>query len=125
MWLFTRYGFFSVVQDHQKRKNVLIRARNRKHLEDLFVSLDFHTPHSAKEVIEETPDRDYRYRVSVDRRAYAGLLQSLAMDLDYPNFKDSVHQRLSKDIPYNQLVNKVWQIVASTLGGCYGSKTIR
>ena len=88
MWLFTRYGFFSVVQDHHKRKNVVVRARNRQHLIDLFVSLDFHSPESAKQVIEETPERDYRYRVSIDRRAYAGLLQSLAMDVDYPNFKN-------------------------------------
>ena len=40
--------------------------------------------------IEESDYTDYRYRVRVPREVFAEALKEMALDIDYPNFKNSV-----------------------------------
>lgn len=86
MWLITTRGFYSVVADHYEDGNVLVRARVREDLEslaDLIPGLE----------VEETPERDYRFRASVPREVWRSVAAALAEEIDYPNFKDAVAER--------------------------------
>ena len=86
MWLITTRGFYSVVADHHEDGHVLVRARVREDLEslaDLIPGLE----------VEETPERDYRFRASVPRDVWAAAATALAGEIDYPNFKNAVADR--------------------------------
>ena len=86
MWLFTTRGFYSVVEDHAKNGQLLVRARVREDLEalvDLIPGLE----------VSETLDRDYRFRASVEREAWESAAAALGREIDYPNFKNAVHDR--------------------------------
>lgn len=90
MWLLTPRGFYSVVANRDDPETVLVRARAREDLEglsDLIGSLE----------ILETPDRDYRWRAIVSRRAWSGALVLLAAEIDYPNFKAEVERRQGRE----------------------------
>ena len=86
MWLVTTRGFYSVVENHDDPDGLLVRARVRGDLEslaDLIRGLE----------VEETPDRDYRFRASVARDAWGIAAGELGREIDYPNFKDAVAER--------------------------------
>ncbi|MFM8791538.1 MAG: hypothetical protein ACKOFX_03505 [Solirubrobacterales bacterium] len=69
MWLFTQYGFYSVVcardlQGDPARvdpNTLMVRARCRRHLE----SLQKRFPQLAELAIDDTPNLDYRFRIVV------------------------------------------------------------
>ena len=87
MWLFTNFGFFSIVQKPEDvaGEMLTVRARVRKDLEAL---RDKVLP--ALGPIIENAGTDYPYRVRVDRAVFANALAKIALDIDYDNFKDSV-----------------------------------
>jgi hypothetical protein len=86
VWLVTSRGFYSVVAHRDDPEAVLVRARAREDLEALEAVL-------GQVEIAETPDRDYRWRTTVSRRAWSGAAVLLMADIDYPNFKDEVARR--------------------------------
>lgn len=92
MWLVTARGFYSVVADttDPAGERLLIRARVRSDLEALRGLLP------ALE-IEETPDRDYRFRARASKRAFAGVVFNLVAEVDYPNFKNAVAARQGRE----------------------------
>ena len=112
MWLITTRGFYSAVEDHQQPGCVLVRARERGDLEalaDLIPRLQG----------EETPDRDYRFRASVEREAWAGAVAQLAREIDYPNFKNAVAERQGRERAH--VYGEVWAILLGLQqGGRYG-----
>ena len=90
MWLITTRGFYSVVADHYEDGHLLVRARVSEDLEslgDLILGLE----------VEETPERDYRFRASVPREVWEGVVAVLAEEIDYPNFKTAVAERQGSD----------------------------
>ncbi|SRR5579885_3584294 len=89
MWVFTTRGFFSAVEDTNSYKpgRVLVRGRVKKDMDNLRAlahDLGFDTH------LEETPDRDYRYRVRMKKSVWAKLMARMAEEIDYPNFKKTV-----------------------------------
>ena len=112
MWLVTTRGFYSAVEDHGNAGHVLVRARVREDLEaltDLIPGLDVH----------ETPGRDYRFRASVTREAWATAVAGLAREIDYPNFKNAVADRQGSDRAHEY--SSVWgTLLALQQGGRYG-----
>jgi hypothetical protein len=58
MWLFTSFGFVSIVQDRDNPHNLLVRARVADHLQSLF----------PKSQVLATPYADYRYRAIVNKK---------------------------------------------------------
>ena len=94
MWIFLRNAFVSVVQDRADAKRLLIRARCREHLETV----------AGGATILETPERDYRYRCSVERDEFADLIREHVHDIAYPNFKDNI-----PDPNYRWAATNVWQ----------------
>jgi hypothetical protein len=61
----------------------MIRARQRVDLENL-------AQHGITGDILEIPHADYRYRVSVSRKDWAGYLSTYATDMRYSNFKNTL-----------------------------------
>jgi hypothetical protein len=87
MWLMTKFGFFSIVKK-EGEAYLTIRARVKQDL----LSLKEHYL-TAIGAIEESDYTDYRYRVRVPCEAFAAALKDIALDIDYPNFKNSVARR--------------------------------
>lgn len=83
MWIFTKKGFFSIVEVQGKPGTYLVRARFRGHLEALL-------PESEIEERDTIPRSDYRFRAWVDRWELEMILQGIAFDLDYTNYKASL-----------------------------------
>lgn len=93
MWLFTSKGFVSIVQDHNHKDNLLVRARVKSHLQALF-------PQSK---VTETLDSDYRFRCSLHRKLVEQVVADQVNAIDYWNFKDSVI-----DPDYHGACLRVW-----------------
>ena len=112
MWLLTTRGFYSVVEDHHDPGRLLVRARVREDVEalaDLIPGLE----------VEETPDRDYRFRASVTREDWASAAAQLARAIDYPNFKNAVADRQGFERAH--MYSGVWGLLLGLQeGGRYG-----
>lgn len=111
MWLFTRYGFFSVVcvASNSINLNALqIRARFREHLVNLkkrFKFLDY--------PIIKTTDSDYAYRMIVGHDVWDEVAIQLSHEINYSNFKNEVLSTMINDHDYYRWLNAVWQTGAS------------
>jgi hypothetical protein len=81
MWICLNDGFLSVVADKNDRNMLMVRARRKIDLTNIFGS--------NCETIE-TPEADYRWRTFIERKAFIALVTARVMDIDYTNFKDSV-----------------------------------
>ena len=80
MWICLNNGFVSAVEDFNDKTRLLIRARRKEHLTDNFHGFD----------VIELDDADYRYRISISKEEYADRIHAKIMNIDYPNFKNSV-----------------------------------
>jgi hypothetical protein len=90
MWCATVIGFFSVVRDRQTKGRVLVRARAKADIMNLYrrFSRRFKmTPPRSDET------RDYRWRISMRKKDWVKIVARLASEIDYTNFKDEVHKR--------------------------------
>jgi hypothetical protein len=103
MWLFSTYGFFSVVSDYEDSSKVLVRARNILHLVEL-------RRRFKKELgnvdIKTTPMADYRSRMSVKKRVWAQIVRKLAEEIEYRNFKSEAARY--DDSVYVEALHDVW-----------------
>ena len=97
MWLMTRYGFYSVVENRDDKNAVLIRARARADLERLCDRYGKQIEGFAPDAIDG-PDRyaDYRWRLWVKRDEWKAVVADLTDDIDYENFKNAV-KKVDKD----------------------------
>lgn len=114
MWLFTQYGFYSVVCARDLAGNparvdpdtFMVRARCRRHLE----SLQKRFPQMASLEIADTTNTDYRFRVVVPKTVWAEVVRELIAEIDYGNFKDRAHSRSSDD-RYVDALHDVWEVM--------------
>lgn len=114
MWLFTQYGFYSVVCARDLEgdgsrfdpEHVMVRARSRRHLE----SLQQRFPELASLPIGDTANTDYRFRIVVPKTTWAEVARALAGEIDYGNFKSRVHSRTS-DADYTHALHEVWAVM--------------
>ncbi|MBT4976495.1 MAG: hypothetical protein HOM86_04055 [Gemmatimonadetes bacterium] len=92
MWIFTPFGFFSIVhKTYDAPEQLTIRARVRGDLENL-VS---HLPSAS--AIREDINADYRFRITAEKDDVAYLMARLVVDLDYDNFKNQVAKEQGYD----------------------------
>lgn len=91
MWLCTKLGFYSIVRKAPNEFHV--RARCKKDLLTLrkAVSSKIHRRASHWEIIRTEP-ADYRFRMIVSAASFQAIMQLLAMELDYSNFKGVISQ---------------------------------
>ena len=113
MWLFTRYGFFSVTQptrdnaDAKASELVQVRARMRMHLQ----ALQARFPVGLAGEILESDETDYRYRLIVARDRFERVAAALVGELDYSNFKGECSRHGAWLGPgYSHALHQVWSI---------------
>jgi hypothetical protein len=104
MWIFTRYGFFSVAYAGDLPPSFWIRARARKHLEALIARFNY-----PAEIMEDAR-RDYRYRITVTKAEWGAMLLAFAEEQDWSNFKNEV-ARFTKDDTYIEATHVVWEVM--------------
>ncbi|MFM9042715.1 MAG: hypothetical protein ACKOPI_00940 [bacterium] len=91
MWVISKYGFASAVEHRDQPGWVLVRARDRADLEEFCgVARDKGLSGFSESEIEENPQADYRFRMTVKSEDWAELVKVLAGEIDYPNFKNEV-----------------------------------
>ena len=114
MWLFTPYGFYSVVCGSGMSGGawqlapdlLMIRGRSRGHLE----ALQKRFPELQAGDVMETPDTDYRYRLLVAKDVWADVVRQLAAEIDYGNFKSRAAIQ-SGDPRYVDALHEVWEVM--------------
>jgi len=85
MWIFTRYGFLSVVQHNDEPDILIVRSRFKGHIESIFGDL-------AK--VMRTVGTDYEYRAEIQKEKVAEVMAKLINNINYGNFKDELDNRV-------------------------------
>jgi hypothetical protein len=104
MWLFTPFGFFSVVENRTNRNQLMVRSRSKLDLEAFVARIGRNTR------IFNTPKSDYPFRIVVGKRTVRRVVAKFIMhELDYSNFKSEVldRQSLERELVYS----KVWSVL--------------
>ena len=104
MWVCSKYGFFSIVQKDGE-EGVQVRARVRA---DLCALLAFGLKQKDY-VIHESLDSDYRYRILISHQEWAEALSTMALHIDYPNFKGMI-KKVQGHIRA-QFYGQVWSVL--------------
>jgi hypothetical protein len=100
MWLFTTKGYVSIVAHREEKDELLVRARTRRDLEDFLGK-------GTTNIIEETPEADYRWRAVVLRREVALLISRyVQQELTYDNFKNAAGDR---DAYLDDILARLWR----------------
>lgn len=116
MWLFTQYGFFSVVCARQGRGAVgqpvdldrmMVRSRSKEHLVALQQRFE---PQLGESPIVETDNSDYRYRIFIPKIAWNTIQSALADEIDYDNFKSAV-SKAGGTTEYLHALHDVWSVL--------------
>ncbi len=100
MWVFTPFGFFSIVAHRDRPGHLLVRSRDQRDLEALADRL------RPRPQVEHTPDADYAWRLVATRSAIGKLLAATAETLDYWNFKAEVERQ--QGYARAELYHQVW-----------------
>ena len=95
MWLCLQNGLLSVVADRSSPSRLVIRARRRKVLEEIFPNVEITVSEQA----------DYKYRVLEDRETFAKLVAKITAQVQYFNFKSSV-----EDPDLYELYERFWEM---------------
>ena len=116
MWLFTKYGFFSVVAAKKPDGKTLsskldptqlmVRARVRQHL----VNLQMRFASLRDLAVLEDEGADYRFRLVVPKADWAMINRELADEIDYGNFKGLCERSDIVDRQYTSALHAVWDI---------------
>lgn len=122
MWIFTRKGFFSVVEYDPKKdpdkksfarsivkrrgSHVLVRARVKEDLDDLKRVV-------KKLKVEDEPTADYRFRAVIPRKKWIEYLTLCAQEIDYDShFKEVVRANATQPAARYQAMMNVWSDMA-------------
>ena len=108
MWTATKYGFFSTVRliaEGQKTDKVMIRARQRGHLERLRER--FKTRIGDVEILRQGMS-DYLFRMIVPLETWASISAHLAAEIEYPNFKGEASRVFGHGDDYVKALPHVW-----------------
>jgi hypothetical protein len=102
MWMFSKEGFFSVVQnDYCSSGELAVRTRIKKDLVRFC-----NATKTDKAGILKTPDADYRFRIHVPRSTWAAYAAKAAGEIDYPNFKNAA---CSCDPARSRVYHECWE----------------
>ena len=113
MWLFTRYGFFSIACARTRdgsldKDTVMVRARRRDHL----ANLQRRFPALAEAEVFTLPERDYRYRLIVPKAIWAAVVGELAQEQEWSNFKNEAARFTGREgSSYTHALHEVWQVM--------------
>jgi hypothetical protein len=115
MWIFTKYGFYSAVcarsvdepsQPAVDAERVIVRSRLLVHLKAL--RNRFHELLSFHE-IEASNETNYAYRMFIPKEIWGEILQALAEEMAYDNFRFEVAKfQRQAGSDYLQTLEKIW-----------------
>jgi hypothetical protein len=110
MWLFTRYGFYSIACAKKNgaidNETMMVRARSRDHLQNLKARF----PAIAEAEILNLADRDYRWRLIVPKKVWASIVAEMVEEQRWSNFKnEAARHQGSGGSDYCDALHKVWQ----------------
>ena len=115
MWIFTKYGFLSVVNARKgfgepgqpvDPERLMIRSRSRSHLERLQKRFSRLKDHA----ILSFALSDYPFRIFVEKSVWAEVMKELAVELSYDNFKTAVAKEPNSSV-YENCLHDVWAIM--------------
>jgi hypothetical protein len=86
MWICLNNSFVSIVENEKDKNTVWVRSRQYDHLINFIDKMEGVNIKN----ITETPKRDYRYRISIDKFTLSKILAKAVCKIDYSNFKNSV-----------------------------------
>ena len=102
MWVFTKDGFLSAVQNNEDRARMRVRARRRDDLERAF-------PGSKIIDLKESGGQfDYRWHLDVARGEWVDYLVESAMDIDYTSHAKEAMTRGGQDREMYSALLEVW-----------------
>lgn len=118
MWIFTRYGFFSIACANGEggavdENAVMVRARSREHLEGLRERFS-NTPIAAAPILSDA-GTDYKFRVIIPKAEWASILSQMATEQTWSNFKNEAsrfsHAQHSSN-RYVDALHDIWHVMA-------------
>ena len=106
MWLYTDFGFFSVVKnEYCKEDELVVRCRSmddfhrlREHCRDIEIEIP---------EVKEFPKAKYRFRVYMKARDVAAIVQESILDIRYDNFQNVCAGAYS-DPDREKALHKIW-----------------
>jgi hypothetical protein len=113
MWIFTRYGFFSIVNARRRDGSpdpgtVMVRARRMSHIRQLVQRC----PSLAEAEISTTLHRDYRYRIVAAKTAWTEALAVLGEEQNWCNFKsEAARHQGAGGTDYVHALHSVWSVM--------------
>jgi len=116
MWLFTRYGFFSIASamnddGHSCTPDpdtVMVRARQKRHIENL----NKRFPQLTEFLINTEATADYRYRIIVPKSIWSNVVLELVNEQVWSNFKGEVGRFLGQEFDdYEHALHRVWGVM--------------
>jgi hypothetical protein len=116
MWLMTTIGMFSAVCPRTEKgrggkvetDKIMVRARVRGHIE----ALQERFGEFGEAELIETPNADYRYRIIVDKAAWAEAVGRMIDEQDYTNFKNAADSRQGRSgTAYVHALHRVWDVM--------------
>jgi hypothetical protein len=113
VWLFTRYGFFSIASG-SKGKNIdhetiMIRSRSADHLRRLQKRFP-----ELQSKIKSWQYRDYRYRLIVPKSVWVKVMTALAEEQEWSNFKDEAKE--FQGVEGRDYISILHKVYVATLG---------
>lgn len=115
MWVFTKYGFFSIACARNSngevgQDTVMVRARGDEHPRNLQERFPGTVIAAAK--IQINRGTDYKFRIIVPKRDWLSALSEMASEQSWSNFKNEAASfaRLKKQgSAYLQALHQVWE----------------
>ena len=105
MWVFSRAGFFSAVRKGtDKHGEVCVRARV---LADFDKLRELYFPEMGQ--VQTNGGTDYPYRVYMTRSEWADIMERMALDVDYKNFKGMISGERGYAVA--DLYSDVWAVM--------------
>jgi hypothetical protein len=113
MWLFTRYGYFSVASANKPDgkidpQTLMVRARRISHLRTIVKRF----PSLAGVEIVTWKERDYRYRIVVGKTVWSEIVDQMVKEQEWSNFKDEAAKyQDGLDSNYLHALHRVWSVM--------------
>ena len=105
MWLYLKTGFYSIVYKAPcKADELLVRTRSKADIDKLRNLLK--EKYQVDAEVIDTPKADYAYRMRVPRKTFAAFMADIALELDYDNFKNTIH---ANDYQRHDAYLKCWE----------------
>ena len=118
MWIFTKYGFFSIACANKAESReidpsvVMVRARLKMHLQNL--QERFKDTNIAKLAIDSSAGTDYKYRIVMPKSEWVSALSEMATEQTWRNFKNeaSLFQRVHNlSRRYVDALHEIWGVM--------------